>query len=104
MNFTEKTFDKAVSIVDETIGIDKSDDFNLKSKSKNINTNLLKKQIKHIPKPDISMNNIKKKSGYCYIGEDRGFRSCMEVSQHDTCMSNKIFPTRDICINPNLRQ
>jgi hypothetical protein len=104
LNFTEKTFDKAVNIVDETIGIEKPDDFNLNLKSKNINTNLLKKQIKHIPKPDISMNNIKKKSGYCYIGEDRGFRSCIKVSQHDTCMSEQIFPTRDICINPNLRQ
>lgn len=44
------------------------------------------------------------KSGYCYIGEDRGFRSCIEVQNDDECMSGKIFPTRDICINPTLRQ
>jgi hypothetical protein len=43
------------------------------------------------------------KSGYCYIGEDRGFRSCIKVGENDQCMSGDIFPTMDICINPNLR-
>ena len=43
------------------------------------------------------------KSGYCYIGEDRGFRSCIKVSEHDSCMSGDIFPTEAICINPSLR-
>ena len=43
------------------------------------------------------------KSGYCYIGEDRGFRSCVQVGANDTCMSGDIFPTKDICVNPNLR-
>ncbi len=44
------------------------------------------------------------KGGYCYIGTDRTFRSCVKVDAGDTCMSNKIFPTKDICINPNLRR
>lgn len=44
------------------------------------------------------------KSGYCYIGEDRGFRSCIRVDQDDTCMSGEIFPTKDLCVNPNLRE
>jgi hypothetical protein len=43
------------------------------------------------------------KSGWCYIGEDRGFRSCVEVGQQDTCLSGDIFPSKDICVNPNLR-
>lgn len=43
------------------------------------------------------------KSGFCYIGEDRGFRSCIKVGQADMCMSGDIFPTQEICINPNLR-
>jgi len=43
------------------------------------------------------------KSGYCYIGEDRGFRSCIKVGENDECISGDIFPTMDICINPNLR-
>ena len=43
------------------------------------------------------------KSGWCYIGEDRGFRTCAEVGVNDKCMSGDIFPTHEICINPNLR-
>lgn len=42
--------------------------------------------------------------GYCYIGEDRGHRSCAEVSDTNLCMSGEIFPTHDVCINPNLRE
>jgi hypothetical protein len=44
------------------------------------------------------------KAGYCYIGEDRGFRSCIQVGEADMCMSGDIFPTQDICINPSLRE
>jgi hypothetical protein len=43
------------------------------------------------------------KSGWCFIGEDRGFRSCMEIGQQDKCMSGDIFPSNEICINPSLR-
>ena len=43
------------------------------------------------------------KSGYCYIGEDRGFRSCIEVTRDMKCMSGDIFPTRAVCVNPRLR-
>ena len=60
------------------------------------------------PKPDIATNStqsskIAKKSGYCFIGEDRGFRSCVHVKKGDMCMSGDIFPKEAICINPNLR-
>ena len=44
------------------------------------------------------------KAGYCYIGEDRGFRSCIKVNQADMCMSGDIFPSREICVNPSLRE
>lgn len=43
------------------------------------------------------------KSGWCYIGQDRGFRSCAKVGADDKCMSGDIFPTKDICMNPSLR-
>jgi len=43
------------------------------------------------------------KMGWCFIGEDRGFRSCEQVGVNDQCMSGDIFPTKDVCINPNLR-
>jgi len=51
-------------------------------------------------------NNIqeKHKPGYCYIGTDRGYRTCIKVKRRDDCESGKIFPTMDICVNPSLRQ
>lgn len=42
-------------------------------------------------------------SGFCYIGTDRGVRSCIRVNPGDKCMSGQIFPRRDICVNPSLR-
>ena len=61
---------------------------------------------KKAPQPDDATSRIQRtgKSGYCYIGEDRGFRSCIKVGEQDTCMSGDIFPTHAICINPRLRQ
>jgi hypothetical protein len=58
---------------------------------------------------DDSMSNIQQsksssKSGWCFIGEDRGFRSCIQVNDNEKCMSGDIFPSQEICINPNLRQ
>jgi hypothetical protein len=62
---------------------------------------------KMTPFPDdatsVTQSGGRSKSGYCYIGEDRGFRSCINVGENDECMSGDIFPTMDICINPNLR-
>jgi len=43
------------------------------------------------------------KGGWCFIGEDKGIRSCVELGVNDKCMSGDIFPTNEICVNPNLR-
>lgn len=61
------------------------------------------------PEPDKSGSRTQNykangKSGFCYIGEDRGFRSCIKIGKHDKCISGDIFPTKDLCINPNLRE
>jgi len=59
------------------------------------------------PSPDDSLSRIQSggsgKSGWCFIGEDRGFRTCSEIGQNDKCMSGDIFPSQEICMNPNLR-
>ena len=44
------------------------------------------------------------KGGYCYIGEDRGFRSCVRVEASDKCMSGQVYSRQDICIDPTLRE
>ena len=78
-----------------------------KSIGKAININLIK-EISEEPEPDdagsrTQTNRSLNKTGFCYIGEDRGFRSCIKVGEGDTCMSGDIFSTEAICINPNLR-
>lgn len=64
------------------------------------------KEAENIDANSSFASNLKKtvKGGYCYIGTDRTFRSCVKVDPGDVCMSNKVFPTKDICINPNLRR
>jgi hypothetical protein len=43
------------------------------------------------------------KAGWCYIGDDLGVRTCSQVGINDTCLSGDIFPSQEICMNPNLR-
>ena len=99
----------------------------------NANSSLPNQSIQSsIPQPDVTQNNALNKAlnsqqnsndydyeahqasssihsggtgqaGWCYIGEDRGYRSCAKVGANDTCMSGDIFPTNELCINPNLR-
>jgi len=60
------------------------------------------------PLPDDSTSKTQKhqsgKAGYCYIGEDRGFRSCIKVEEGDKCMSGDVYSRQDICMNPSLRE
>jgi hypothetical protein len=48
-------------------------------------------------------NKDKSKSGYCYIGSQGNKRYCAEISESSKCMSGDIYPTLDICVNPNIR-
>jgi hypothetical protein len=79
----------------------------------NLLNNAVKKQDKNTddyePEPDeagsrTQSSKAKLKSGFCYIGEDRGFRRCIKVGEGDKCMSGDIFPTDEICVNPSLRE
>jgi len=59
------------------------------------------------PAADDSISSIQSnnmgKAGWCFIGEERGIRTCAKVQETDTCMSGNIFPSQDICVNPTLR-
>jgi hypothetical protein len=81
---------------------------NIDNNQKMIMDNILSRANISNPVPDdagslIQSTQNKSKSGYCYIGEDRGFRSCIQVGEGDICMSGDIFPTQEICVNPSLR-
>ena len=55
--------------------------------------------------PDDSRSSIQTtgKSGWCYIGDDQGLRTCSEIGVNDVCMSGDVFPSQSVCINPKLR-
>ena len=99
-----------IDVLQQTIG-QKGQDQGQKGQSQDMSSNAgLQRALSHAknqpPQPDDATSRTQRigKSGYCYIGEDRGFRSCIKVGEDDTCMSGDIFPTHAICINPRLRQ
>jgi hypothetical protein len=63
------------------------------------------KQLEQDYEADIASSSIQSKGkvGWCYIGTEKGFRSCAQVGVNDICMSGDIFPSQEICINPSLR-
>jgi hypothetical protein len=75
-----------------------------------LNKALNTKQVQQSPERDYqayeasSSVNGGGKAGWCFIGEDRGYRTCAQVDTNDTCMSGDIFPSHEICVNPNLRR
>jgi hypothetical protein len=71
--------------------------------SSNVKNNIGQNQDYEADDSTSSIQKSQSKGGYCYIGEERGYRSCMQVDAGDTCMSGEIFPTSEICVNPNLR-
>lgn len=56
-------------------------------------------------KPNESQSSIQTtgKSGWCYIGEEQGIRTCSSIGVNDVCMSGDVFPTQAVCMNPKLR-
>lgn len=96
----EATVQRAKNVVDETTGA-LTGGINLLDKKLSES----EEQEQEEPEPDETDQSTQtKKSGYCYIGEDRGFRSCVKVGEMDECMSGDIFPSEDVCINPSLRE
>ena len=64
------------------------------------------KKDKIVPSPDLSSHDDLEmsKKKYCYVGNLGGKRSCAEINESDKCISGDVFPSEQICINPNLRR
>jgi hypothetical protein len=60
-----------------------------------------KKRPVKSPVPDDSTSTIQQ-SGYCYIGEWKGVRSCLKVDK-DTPCDSQVYSTEELCVNPTLR-
>ena len=85
--------------------------FKTKDKPKNMKDleNEIEQPKKNTPPPKVKPDEDKStihtsgKSGYCNVGSWKGIRSCVKVADASECISGDIFPTKEICINPNLR-
>jgi hypothetical protein len=71
------------------------------------NNNILTNNVnKKIDKTDSHPEPVRTQAlqqGYCYIGKINDTRYCAKVNERQQCMSGDIYPTMDICVNPNLR-
>lgn len=94
--------------IKDAVGLLKNKSMNNEKSNKknNYEQNLNKHQQKiKIVKPDLNTSEIQSPGKkFCYIGKDRGYRSCISMDNDDTCMSGDIFSELDICINPSLRE
>ena len=104
----KKKYKKSENIVTSTDNIEENDLFDSTPSMQKLKRIVKKNKSESIPNADdagsrTQLSQSSRKSGYCYIGEDRGFRSCIKVNENDDCISGQIFPTKDICIHPSLR-
>jgi len=51
---------------------------------------------KKAPQPDDSSSSVQSKSGYCYVGDWKGVRSCVRVN--GDCPSGKVFESEEACV------
>jgi hypothetical protein len=42
------------------------------------------------------------KSSWCLVGEYKEKRGCIEIGEHDKCLSGQVFPSQKMCLNPNI--
>tara|TARA_B100000900_G_scaffold404765_1_gene413533 strand:- start:2476 stop:3264 length:789 start_codon:yes stop_codon:yes gene_type:complete len=78
----------------------------IESRENNVNENDIEdaeKANKNFKANNLSVN-VNKKSGYCYLGTDRGVRTCVEVGDDEVCMSNEVYPSMNTCVNPSLKE
>ena len=47
-----------------------------------------------------SISTQKPKAGWCYAGDFSGSRGCVEIAEHDKCMSGQIFANQSECLKP----
>ena len=84
---------------------------NVDSRSKQSLDSALNTKIFNVnePKPDSTTNPIQNpitagKQGWCLVGEYQAKRGCIEVGEHDRCLSGQVFPNQKMCLNPTLTQ
>lgn len=105
IDIAQGTLDSGLDVIEDQLN-KKKNDLSSSDTSTTLST-ALSEATPQLPQPDDATSSTQKnqnKSGFCYIGEDRGFRSCIKVDEMDQCMSGEIFPSQALCVNPNLRE
>jgi hypothetical protein len=74
-----------------------------------LNNSTVGQQNAQIPNPDTTASPIQnsisqEKNAWCLVGEYKGRRGCIEVSEYDKCMSGQVYPSQKMCLNPALSQ
>lgn len=108
-DLTTGTVTSGVDYMEEVISPEKKqekdDDYNsaLSNLDRVARSNMFETQVEaDTSNSPIQTNRLDK--GYCYVGTDRNYRTCVKVNERDQCMSGDIFPSRAICVNPSLRE
>ena len=74
--------------------------YNVNVNSKQSLDNVLNQRIiNNDPKSDTTENPIQKpissnKQNWCLVGEYQGKRGCIEINEHDKCLSGQVFPSQ----------
>lgn len=68
----------------------------------------IEKELSKLERSEMNINRsmldgLNVKEGYCYVGVSDGVRGCVKVYKDESCMSGNIYPTQEICMNPDLR-
>jgi hypothetical protein len=60
------------------------------------------------PKPNATTSPIQtassNKGSWCLVGDFKDQRGCVEMREHDKCMSGQVYPSQSLCLNPTLSQ
>lgn len=108
VDVTVGAVDKSVNLITGETGTDLNN-VSTSSKSKYINDTIdlaLEKQPKTSKKKKDNKDETESKEelGWCYIGSEEGRRNCALLGEGMECVSGEIFGSREVCINPNLRE
>lgn len=105
VNKTAETLNTAVDMVEDIVEPREHEKAHKSALNKLNKASTSRKPRKDV-EDDITNSNIQTQDGkgYCYVGTDREFRTCVQVNNADECLSGDIFPSRNLCINPSLRE
>jgi hypothetical protein len=103
-DFFDEVKPEPTSTTKESTPFPKIKPSNIKQLKQNIKQTNKQVRFKNDNTDNNLQNNKKSKGGkFCYLGSDRGFRSCAKLQDNQECESQKLFPTMEMCVNPQLR-